>query len=142
MREETKKLVEELEKEGIKFDLKEGECEEKADIIDFSIAGDLTNYDIRMAVIEGSITIVSWLINVIKEEKYGSLLETLNTLNYEHRFAKFYAVKNDEQEGYCVTAQIDSVYGDNYDSEETIGLIGFFLDIVEEAYPQIIKCIA
>lgn len=109
MKEKTKKLAEVLEKEEVKFELMEGESEDKADKIDFSFIGDLTTHDIRILVEDNVITLLTWLINTVKEEKYGVLLETLNDLNREYRFVKFYAVKNEEEEGYFVMAQAEDI---------------------------------
>lgn len=142
MKEATKELTEMLERMDAKFDLTEGENEEKNDVIDIPLAGDLTRYTIRIIVLDDSITILSWFINSVQEEKYKILLETLNDLNYEYRFIKFYASQNDDEKSYGVAGRLDDVYDDNYEPQETIDLIVFLFDVIEEVYPQIIKAIA
>lgn len=142
MKELTKKVKNMLEEEGVRFDLTEGVAQGKADWLIFSIAGDLTNYEIRIRVADEGITILSVLVNAVKEEKYEVLLETLNKLNCEYGLVKFYALKDDEEESYYVSVQMDSVFEFNFDSEETHEAISFFLSVIEETYPQIIKAIA
>ncbi len=141
MREETEKLVKVLEEKELKFELAEADGERDFDSIYLTFAGDFKDYEIRISIDDGFYSIGSRVINAVKKEKYESLLEVLNDVNYNYRFARFFAMKDDEDESYGVIAAIESIYEDNYDPEATLSSVDVFLSVIDEAYPEIVKAI-
>jgi len=83
-----------------------------------------------------SINVKSFSVAKVSESKLGAILTTLNELNSEYRWVKFYVDSEKE-----VTVSGDAIISPETAGEECFEILVRYVDIIDEVYPRIMKAL-
>ena len=85
---------------------------------------------------EGKVRFVVWSIGKFPESKLGAGMVACNALNAKYRWVKFYIDSDDEG---C--AEMDAIVDEDTAGEECHELLYRVVNIVDEAYPEIMRAL-
>lgn len=143
MYEATRLIIEKLDEREMNYRFEHYECSKEGDVehdwIDLKLKTDnIASIEVELFINEDNyVSVRSFWICKVTEEKKNLVLETLNELNKEFHWVKFF-----EDDNYvCAAADATVVASDPDFASRMIDFIANYMDVLNEAYPKLMIAI-